>query len=129
MGKRQGSDIEVADREWSGDQPRFRDKVTLGPWSIVKGVSEYAAEIIHRDFVGVNGQCAAAAQIAKAAAIVESHDVVGVGMGKQDSIEPADILAQHLDAKLRGCIDDEFSLAGFDVDGWAGAMVFWVLEE
>jgi hypothetical protein len=95
----------------------------------VKGVSEHAAEIIHGDLIGVNGQCTAAAQVAEPAAVVESHDVICVGMSEQDCVEPADILAQHLDAKLRGCIDDEFGLAGFDVDGWAGAMVLWVLEE
>src|SRR5438876_10400644 len=90
----------------------------------MKGVSKDSLQIIHGWFVGINRQGLAFAQIAKPAAITETHDMIGMGMGEEHRIEPADVFAQHLDAKFRGGIDYKFSVLGGHVNGWPSAMVF-----
>ena len=83
-------------------------KYPSGPWAIVKSEGKHAPQIAHGLFVGVNRQGFAAAQITKAPAIIQAHDVVGVRVRENDRIEPADAFAQTLDAKLRRGVDDDF---------------------
>jgi hypothetical protein len=58
-----------------------------------------------------------------------SHDVIRVGMREDDGVNQVDLLAKTLDAQLRRGIDEEFDLAGFNIDRGAGAVVFWIGEE
>jgi len=68
----------------------------------------------------------AAAQIAEAPAVVQSHDVVGMRVREDDRVQPPDIFAQHLEAKFRRRVHDQFDLFRGHVDGGAGAVVFRV---
>src|SRR3954465_3508484 len=128
---RQGEwgDLEVAQSELARDKMRFGDEVTPWPRPVVKSVREHAAKVVHRWLVRIDGQRLATSQIAKPAAIVQAHDVVGMRMGEDNRIQPANVLPQHLEPKLRGGVHDEARLRAFDVDGRAGAMVFQVGQE
>ena len=53
----------------------------------------------HRLLVGINRQ-RAVPQIAETPAIVQAHDMVGVRVGENDGVEPADVFPQALDAGI-----------------------------
>ena len=55
--------------------------------------------------------------------------MIRVGVSDDHGVEPADVLAQHLDAKFRRRIHHELHRIRGDVDGGTGAMVLRVGEE
>src|SRR5690606_22782876 len=121
-------DGEIAELEGAIDRARVGMEVAPGNWAAIEGVDEDALEVLESFGGGVDGK-RTFAEIAKAAAIVEAHDVIGMGVGDDDGIEPADVLAEALEAEFRGGIDDELDLGSLDIDGGAKAMVFGVGEE
>ena len=121
-----GGDLQISDFKRSIDHVLFRDKITPRPGATVKSIRKYAPQILHCLLAGVNGQRLATARITKAAAIIQSHNVVRVGMSENDCIEPADILAQTLDPKLRSGIHDQLGLICGQINRRAGAMVLRV---
>src|SRR6266404_4396168 len=108
---------------------RFRNEVTSRPWAIMKRIGEHTLQIIHCPLCSIYGKGLATAQIAKTAAVIQAHDVIGMRMGEDDSVQPADVFAQHLNAKFRRRIDYQPSLAGFNINRGPGAMVFGIGEE
>jgi hypothetical protein len=58
-----------------------------------------------------------------AAQIVEPHDVVGVRMREDDRVEPADIFAQGLGAKVGAGVDHPGAFRRFDIDGRAQTLI------
>jgi hypothetical protein len=80
-------------------------------------------------FCRVNRKSGSAAEIAKPAAIVESHDVVRVGMGKKYRVKPADVFAQDLEAEFRGGVDHQFDLVSRDKIEGRVSVIFWISQE
>ena len=129
MRQPQGHHLQVAELERAGDDVRFGNKVALRPRPVVEGVAEHAPQVVHGCLVGIDGQRLAAAQVAEAAAVVQTHDMIGVGVGEQHRVQPLDLLAQHLEAELGGGINHQLGLLGRHIDlmgacggssGWPG---------
>ena len=125
MRQGQGNDFQIARVEWPVHDVRFGTEIAFRNCPPVKRIDENPPKRRHRFLVRINRQ-RAFAQIAKPAAIVQTHDVIGVGMGENNRIEPADVFAEHLDAKFRRRVHDEFDLVRGDVNGRPGAMVFGI---
>src|SRR5438874_13116450 len=106
---------------------RLRNEVTSRPWAIMERIGEHTLQVSHRGLCSINRKRLAAAQIAKPAAIVQSHNVIGMRMGEENRVQPADVFAQHMDAKFRGCVQDEPSLVGIAVNGGTGTLVFGII--
>src|SRR5688500_16137791 len=107
MRQLKGRHLKIANSKKTVDDALFRDEVTPRPWSIVEGERKDTPQITHRIFGCINRQCLATAQVAKPAAVIEPHDVVGMRMRENDRVEPADVLSQALDAKFRCRIDND----------------------
>ena len=99
MRQPQGHNLQVAELKWAGDDVRLGDEITLRPRSVVEGVAEHALQIVHRCFVRIDRQRLAASQVAETAAVVQAHDMIGMGVGEQHRVEPADLLPQYLEAE------------------------------
>ena len=127
--QRERGDLEVPEHKGPVDDARFGYKVTSGPRTVVECVSEDPPQIVHCGFVSINGQGIAAAQIAETPAIVQAHDMVGMGMGEQGGVEPLNILPQHLKAKLWSGVDYQFCLVRRDVDRGAHPVIFRIGQE
>src|SRR5207302_9050986 len=115
MGQRQWSDFEIPKAEWVSDQSWVRHEITFGPRSAVKSIGKYTAKILHGVLSRIDRE-SASSQIAESAAIIQAHDVVGVRMGEQDGIEPANILTEHLSAKIRRSINNQPNLVRGNID-------------
>src|SRR6185503_10810171 len=100
-----------------------------GNWAAIKRVSEDTLQIIHRRLAGIDRQGIAAAQITETAAIIQSHDVVGVRMSKNDGIQPANILAQDLNSKFRCSVHHQFNLVRRDINRRSRSMVPGVAQK
>ena len=124
----QGNDFQITQGECSVNNVGFGAEIAFRNCPPVKRIDENTPKRRHRFRVRINRQCAFA-QIAKPAAIVQTHDVIGVGMGENHRIEPADVFAEHLDAKFRRRVHDEFDLVRGDVNGRPGAMVLGIGQE
>ena len=85
---------------------RLRNEVTSRPWAIMERIGENAFQIVHRRRCRINRKRLAAAQVAKPAAVVQSHNVIRMRMREEDRVQPANVFAQHLDAKFRRCVHD-----------------------
>ena len=107
--------VEIANCERTVDEVLFGHEITLRPRTSMKGITKYPAKIVHRGFVRVYRR-RPAAQIAKATAIVQAHDVVGVGMREKDGIEMTNFFAQTLDAELGRRVNDEAGLVRHYID-------------
>src|SRR5437879_4121610 len=108
---------------------RFGNEIPFGPGSSMKGVGENPPQILHRGLVSIHRQPLVTAQVAKAPAIIQAHDMVSMRMSEKHGVQPADVFAQHLNAKFRRCIYHDFSFAAFYVNRGPGAMVFWIGEK
>ena len=104
-------------------------EIALRHRPILEGVAEDAPEIVHRRFVGVDGERFAVAQVAETTAVVEAHDVVGVSVGEEHRVDVADLLPQDLEPELGRRVDDEADGIGLHVDRGPGAVVFRIGEE
>ncbi len=100
MRQRQRGDLQVAEREWPVHNVRFRHEITARPRPVVKRVGVHALQRRHRFLARVDGQLPVA-QVAKAPAIVQPHHMVRVGVREYDRVQPADVFAQNLRAKIR----------------------------
>src|SRR5687768_13527351 len=98
-------------------------KISLWNWPSVKGVSEYSLQRSHGRLVCVNRQ-RSAAQVTKAPAVIESHDVICVRVRINDGVQPPDLFAQALNTKLRCGIDDHLRFGTLDVNGRPRAVIF-----
>ena len=82
--------------------------------------------------VGVERHLLLAVGEAERAKIVEAEDVVGVGVGVEDSVDVADAEAQRLLAEVRAGVDEDAMRRGgvavlpFDGDRGAKALVAWI---
>ncbi len=124
----QGDDFQIAERERSVNDVRFGMKITFPDRASIKGVSEDPLQVVHRSFAGINWQ-RTFAQITETAAIVQAHDVVGVRMGEDHRVEPADVFAQALHAEFRRRVHDQPDLVRRDIDRRARAVVFGVRQK
>ena len=92
----------------------------------MEGISEHPLQILHRRLARIDRQRLAAAQIAKAPAVVQAHDMIGMGVREQHRVQPANLLAQHLDAEFRRRVDDHLGLLRRHIDRWPRAVVLRV---
>jgi len=92
--ERQRNNFQIPQRERAADNMRFGGEIALGSGLAGEGVLEDAPQVGHCFFIGINRQRRPAPQIAKPPAIVQPHDMIGMGMGEKDGVEPADVLAQ-----------------------------------
>src|SRR6266567_8379235 len=129
MWQRQWRNVQIPDDKRTVDHSRIRNKITFRPGAAMKCISKYPCEILHRGFIRIHWQARAAAQVAKSPAIIQAHNVVRMGVGKKDSIQPADIFTQYLDPEFRRRIYYQLDLFGSHIDGGAGAMIFQISEE
>src|SRR5205814_4575363 len=100
---------------------RLRNEITSRPGAIMEGIGEHTLQISHRGLCGINRKRLAAAQIAKPAAVVQSHDMIGMRMGEENCVEPANVFAQHLHPEFWRRIHDKSSLSGLNINGGPGA--------
>ena len=89
-------------------------------------VPEHAPQVVHGRLVRIDGQRLAAAQIADATTIVQTHDMVRMGVREEHRVEVAELLAQHLDAELWRGVNDQPGLVALDIDRWPHAVVLRV---
>ena len=129
MREGQRDDFQIADFERAVHDVRFGNKITPGPRAVVKGVGKDAAQVGHRRRVGIDRQRLVAAQITKAAAVVQPHDVVGVRVGEDHGVEPAQVFTQALDAEFRRGVHDQFDLVRGDINRRPRAMVLGIGEK
>lgn len=87
-----------------------------------KGVVVHAAEGSEGFFRGIHRQ-RAATEIADAAAVIHSHDVVGMGMRNEDGIQIAKFFTEHLGPEIRSGVDDQSNRRGLDVNRGAQSMI------
>src|SRR5215212_1151174 len=95
----------------------------------MEGIGEDTPQIFHRLFSRVNRESRAAAEVTKATAIVQSHDMVGMGMSEKDRVEPADVFAQHLQTELWCRVNHQLDLFGRDINRGAGPVIFRIGQE
>lgn len=100
-------DVDVTDTKGPGNEPRLRNEVASGPRAGMESVGEHALEVSHGFRTGVDGEGSPSAKIAKPSAVIQAHDVVGVSMREDDRVQPANIFAKHLQAKLGRRIDND----------------------
>src|ERR1700694_983885 len=62
------------------------------------------------------------ARVRKSAKVVEAHNMVGVRVRENDSVDATNVFAQRLGSEIGAGIDDERRLGGFDVN--RGAQTF-----
>ena len=91
----------------------IKPEIVLPGLGRIEGVAETMPQLIHRLRRGVNWHLAIL-HLAEAAHIVESHDVIRMGMGEEGGVEALDPFAERLHAELRGRVDDEVNIRGPD---------------
>ena len=72
---------------------------------LAEGVFEDAFDVVCGLLVGVDGEVVVPAK-AEGTQVVEAHDVVGVAMGVEDSIDLTDAFAEGLGVEIRAGIDE-----------------------
>ena len=127
--QRQRHNLQISQRERAVDDMRLGEKIALRNRLAGEGVLEDPPQVLHRLFPGINRQRRSAPQIAKPPAIVQSHNVIGMGMGEDHRVEPADVFAQHLDAELRRGINHQLDVRRVHIKRRAGAVVFGIGQE
>src|ERR1700677_1287921 len=106
MRQGQGRDLQIGESERAFDEMGFGNEIAPGPGAVMESVTVNPFQSVHGLRLGVNRQRLATAEVTKTAAIVQSHDMVGVRMGEKNGIETADILAENLGAKIGGGVGD-----------------------
>ena len=114
VGQVKRRDRQVADFKRSGDDPWIRMKIALGNRPAIEGIRKDPPQGFHRRLTRVHRE-RTPAQITHPPAIIQSHDVIRVGVGDEDGIEIAQAFAQHLRAKIRRGVDDQPNFRGFQV--------------
>ena len=87
-----------------------------------KGISEDAFDGAGGGVVGVDGKVTFDVE-AERAEVVESHDMVGVGVGVEDSVDTADALADGLGVEVGAGVDEDGVVVVGEADGGARAPV------
>ncbi len=131
--KAERGDGTVRNREWSnGDASeieRFADDVRLnmdvtGDFVLrVECVGEGALDLVECRRGTVDGEGRALLHFAEAAEVVEAHEVIGVGMGKEDGVEMVETFAQRLLPEIGGRVDEDFCAGCADMKGGAGTLI------
>ncbi len=91
----------------------------------VKDVFEGTLNRLKRGLIGVDGNGSLLAKI-EHPNVIQSQDMVYMGMRKQDGIEAVDAFPQRLSAEVGCGIDHDDALVVTEKDGGAGAVVFGV---
>src|ERR1039457_6019179 len=102
----------------------MRIKLTYTPLGIVsfKDIAEGAPDGRQAAFIPINGNGNLLAKI-KDPRVVETEDMVGVGMREQHRVEAGHALAQGLGAEIRRGIDQYDPAIVLQEDGGAGSLI------
>src|SRR5437762_13922192 len=100
---------------------RHWDQIPRESIETVKGEFVNALKITHSLRGSVNGK--GPKFVRKAAQVVESHDVIGMGMGEDHCIQTPDVFAQRLGAKIGSGIYHPGALWSFDINRGAQALI------
>ena len=91
----------------------------------VEDVLKGTLDGLERGLIGVDGNGSLLAKI-EHPDVIQSQDMVYMGMSKQDGIEAVDAFPQRLSAEVGRGIDHDDALVVTEKDGGAGAVVFGV---
>ena len=72
---------------------------------------------------GLEDVAKAATEVADAAAVIHSHDVVGMGMRDEDGIQIAEFLTEHLGPEIWSGVDDQSNRRRLDVNRGAQSVI------
>ena len=128
MRQRERRDLQIAEKKRPVDHAGIGREVAGKMRAIVKRVIVHALEGGHGFLVGIERELALLNR-AEATAVIQAHDMVGVGVSDDDRVEPVDLFAKALESEFRCGVDHEFNLVSLDVDRRAHAMIFRIGEE
>ena len=92
---------------------------------LIEDVFVDAADALHGRGIGIDGNRHLLAKV-KHPHVIQSEDVVGVGVGKDDRVQPAHTFTQGLLAEVGGGIDDHHPAVKLQHDGGSGSLVVGV---
>ena len=107
------------------DHRGINPEVVLPGLGFVKDEAESLPDPVHGGGGGIDRHLPIL-HLAKAPHVVETHDVVRVGMSEECRIQPADPLAQALGPKVRRGIDDEMTLLSPDQKRGPRTVIAWI---
>ncbi len=88
----------------------------------IEHIRKDAAEGVEGVGGSVDGDAGALEDV-EGADVVEAEDVIGVGVGEEDGVDAADVVAEDLGAEVGGGVDEDVAAFVLDQDGRAEAVV------
>ena len=117
-----GDDFHAADFEWGRDFVGFGTDVIAESMLSVECVVKDASQVGHGMRRGVDGH-GTVGQFTKPAEVVKPRDMVGMRMGEDGGVDPAEAVSQGLGPEIGSGIDEKSDVLSLDEDGLTQAFV------